>query len=128
MIVDSSAVVAVLKREPRQLEMAMKLEEAEIVAIGAPTLFETGIVAIGALGERGRGLVAQFLEAFDVEVIPFGESHWQAAVEAFSRYGKGRHSAALNFGDCMSYAVAQITKMPLLYVGDDFAQTDIQAA
>ena len=76
MIVDSSAVVAVLKREPRQLEMAMKLEGAEIVAIGAPTLFETGMVAIGALGERGRGLVAQFLEAFDVEVIPFGESHW----------------------------------------------------
>ena len=128
MIVDSSAVVAVLKREPRQEEMAIKLEEAEIVAIGAPTLFETGIVTIGALGERGRGLIAQFLESFEVEVLPFGRSHWEVAAEAFLRYGKGRHPAALNFGDCMTYATARLAQKPLLFVGNDFAQTDIQAA
>ncbi len=128
MIVDSSAVVAVLKREPRQEEMANKLEDAEIVAIGAPTLFETAIVTIGALGERGRGLIAQFLEGFEVEVIPFGRSHWQVATEAFLQYGKGRHPAALNYGDCMTYATARIAETPLLFIGDDFAQTDIEAA
>jgi ribonuclease VapC len=127
-ILDSSAVVAVLFQESHQEELATKLEEADVVAIGTPTLFETGMVMVGATGERGRGLVSQFLEVFDVEVIPFGESHWQAAVEAFSRYGKGRHPAALNYGDCMSYAVAQMSKLPLLYIGNDFAQTDIQAA
>jgi len=127
-IVDSSAVVAILKREPRQEEMVVKLESAEIVAIGAPTLFETGMVTIGAVGERGRGLVSQFLESFEVEVIPFGRHHWEAAAEAFHRYGKGHHPAALNYGDCMSYATARLAKKPLLYVGDDFAQTDIEAA
>lgn len=128
MILDSSAVVAILKREPRQEEIAIKLEEAEIVAIGAPTLFETGIVAIGALGERGRALIAQFLESFEVEVIPFGQMHWEAAAEAFLRYGKGRHPAALSYGDCMTYATARIAEKPLLFAGNDFAQTDIEAA
>jgi ribonuclease VapC len=127
-ILDSSAVVAILKREPRQEEIAIKLEEAEIVAIGAPTLFETGIVAIGALGERGRALIAQFLESFEVEVIPFGQMHWEAAAEAFLRYGKGRHPAALSYGDCMTYATARIAEKPLLFAGNDFAQTDIEAA
>jgi ribonuclease VapC len=127
-IVDSSAVVAVLFRESRQEELVTKLEDAAVVAIGAPTLFETGMVMLGVLGERGRGLTAQFLESFEVEVIPFGESHWQAAVEAFSRYGKGRHPASLNYGDCMSYAVARIARKPLLYIGNDFVQTDIEAA
>jgi len=127
-IVDSSAVVAVLRREPRQEELAMKLEAAEVVAIGAPTLFETGMVVIGALGQRGRSLIAHFLEGFEVEVIPFRHSHWEAAVEAFHRYGKGHHPAALNYGDCMSYATARIADRPLLYVGDDFAKTDIEAA
>jgi ribonuclease VapC len=127
-IVDSSAVVAVLLRESRQDELAAKLENAEFVAIGAPTLFETGMVMVGSMGEHGRGLIAQFLESFDVEVIPFGKSHWQAAVEAFARYGKGNHPAKLNYGDCMSYAVARETREPLLFIGNDFARTDIEAA
>jgi ribonuclease VapC len=127
-ILDSSAVVAVLLRESRQEELATKLGTAKVVAVGAPTLFETGMVMVGAMGEPGRGLIAQFLESFEVEVIPFGDSHWRVAVEAFSRYGKGRHPAKLNYGDCMSYAVAQVAEEPLLYIGDDFAQTDIERA
>jgi ribonuclease VapC len=127
-IVDSSAVVAVLKREPRQVEIVAKLEQAEVIAIGAPTLFETDMVTIGALGERGRGLIAQFLEGFEVEVIPFNSRHWQAAAEAFLRFGKGRHPAALNYGDCMTYATARVAEQPLLFIGDDFSQTDIEAA
>lgn len=128
MIVDSSAVVAVLLRESRQEELAVKLDDAKVVAVGAPTLFEIGMVMVGVMGERGRGLVALFLESFEVEVIPFGEAHWQTAVEAFSRYGKGRHPAKLNYGDCMSYATSRIAEEPLLYIGNDFAQTDIEAA
>lgn len=128
MIVDSSAVVAVLLRESRQEELSVKLDGAAIVAVGAPTLFETGMVMVGAMGERGRGLVSLFLESFEVEVIPFGELHWQLAVETFSRYGKGHHRAKLNYGDCMSYAVARIAGEPLLYIGNDFAQTDIDEA
>jgi ribonuclease VapC len=80
------------------------------------------------MGERGRGLTAQFLESFEVEVIPFGESHWQAAIGVFARYGKGQHPAGLNYGDCMSYAAARIAGEPLLYIGNDFAKTDIEAA
>lgn len=128
MILDSSAVVAVLFEESRQEELATKMEGADLVAIGAPTLFETGMVMIGAIGQRGRGLIAQFLEAFEVEVIPFGHSHWEVAAEAFHRYGKGHHPACLNYGDCMSYATARIAEQPLLFVGDDFARTDIEAA
>lgn len=128
MILDSSAVVAVLLGESRQEELATKMEGADLVAIGAPTLFETGMVMIGAMGQRGRGLIAQFLEAFEVEVIPFGHSHWKVAAEAFHRYGKGHHPAALNYGDCMSYATARIAERPLLFIGDDFARTDIEAA
>lgn len=128
MIIDSSAVVAVLKREPLQDEMVTKLANAEVIAIGAPTLFETDMVTIGALGGRGRALIAQFLESFEVEVIPFGDTHWQVAAEAFTRYGKGRHPAALNYGDCMTYATARIAGKPLLFIGNDFAQTDIEAA
>jgi len=127
-IVDSSAVVAVLKREPLQEEMATKLANADVVAIGAPTLFETDMVTIGALGKRGRAVIAQFLESFEVEVIPFGDNHWQVAAEAFMRFGKGRDPAGLNYGDCMTYATAKVAGEPLLYIGNDFAQTDIEAA
>lgn len=102
--------------------------EAEVVAIGAPTLFEIGMVLIGSLGDRARVTISQFRERVHLVVIPFGESHWQAAADAFTRYGKGRHPAALNFGDCMTYATARIAGRPLLYVGNDFARTDIEAA
>jgi len=127
-IVDSSAVVAVLKREPPHKEMAIKLANADVVAIGAPTLFETDMVSIGALGGRGRAVIAQFLESFEVEVIPFGDNHWQVAAEAFMRFGKGRHPAGLNYGDCMTYATAKVAEEPLLYIGNDFAHTDIERA
>ena len=79
-------------------------------------------------GELGRDVVSSFLENVDIVVTPFDERHWRAAFAAFIRFGKGRHPASLNFGDCMTYASARLAELPLLYVGDDFAQTDIQAA
>jgi ribonuclease VapC len=98
------------------------------VAVGSPTLAETGIVLQARLGENAHGLLERMLDELDVQEVPFGELHWREAVDAFRRFGKGRNSAALNFGDCMTYAVAALAGEPLLFVGDDFARTDIEGA
>jgi ribonuclease VapC len=83
------------------------------------------IVLFAQLQRDARSLLARFLSEVSIAIVPFGESHYGAAVDAWLRYGKGRHPAALNFGDCLSYAVARLANEPLLFVGDDFAQTDI---
>ena len=101
---------------------------ARTLAIGAPTLFETGMVITGRLRGDGRATVTKFLRDWDVEIVPFGEPHWEAAFAAFVRYGKGRHPAKLNYGDCMTYATARLADLPLLCTGDDFPQTDLAIA
>lgn len=128
MIVDSSAFVAVVFREPGHEELEQKMETTDWVAIGAPTLVETGMVLIGTLGDAARPSIARLRERLDIVVVPFTDKHWEAAADAFDRYGKGRHTAGLNYGDCMTYATARVAERPLLYVGSDFAQTDIQPA
>jgi ribonuclease VapC len=128
LIVDSSAVVALLRGESRQLDISARLFEAEMIAIGAPTLFETMMVMTKAAGGAGRNIVAEFLTDLSVEVLPFDALHSKVAAEAFVRFGKGKHPAALNFGDCMTYATARVAELPLLFIGDDFARTDIEAA
>lgn len=128
MIFDSSAVHALLREEPGHHALYPALEAADGLAIGAPTLFETTMVATTRYGGRGERLVEHFLGSWEVTVIPFDERHWRAAARAFARYGKGRHPAALNFGDCLSYATARVTGEPLLFVGKDFAKTDIPPA
>jgi len=128
LILDSSAVVAMLLEEEGYRLLAETMESAEVVGIGAPTLVETDMVMMGRLDLRGGGLVAQFLEENQVIVVPFDEEHRHIAVEAFIRYGKGRHPAKLNYGDCMTYATAYVADHPLLFTGGDFVQTDIPAA
>lgn len=128
MILDSSAVVAVLQEEVGHEELGQRMQVADVLAIGAPTLVETGIVTVRASGESGRAAITRFLADMDVTVIPFGHSHWEAAATAFIRFGKGRHPAALNYGDCMAYATARVAGRPLLFIGDDFAKTDIERA
>ena len=86
------------------------------------------MVALSALENRGPQLVEQFLLDQGVQILPFDGFHWRVAVKAFFRYGKGRHPAALNYGDCMTYASARLAGMPLLFTGNDFAQTDIPPA
>jgi ribonuclease VapC len=127
-ILDSSAVVSVLLREIGHEEIERKMAEAGLLAIGAPTLVETGMVIISRRGETGRGEIAHLRERMDIVVIPFSETHWEVAAEACIRFGKGRHPAALNYGDCMTYATARLAERPLLYIGNDFSQTDIVAA
>ncbi|MGB7685902.1 MAG: type II toxin-antitoxin system VapC family toxin [Solirubrobacterales bacterium] len=128
MILDTSAVITVLFRERGHERVAEAMDTADLLAIGAPTLLETGIVTVGAFDLHGRALVSQFLEQRQVTVVPFDKRHWSVAAEAFIRYGKGRHPARLNYGDCMTYATAKVAGAPLLFVGNDFAQTDVSAA
>jgi ribonuclease VapC len=93
-----------------------------------PTVLETRLVLTSRLGQDARPLVSAFLRRLNAELIPFNEQHLDAAVAAYLRFGRGHHPAALNFGDCMSYAIAAVAGLPLLYIGGDFAQTDIRQA
>lgn len=102
------------------------LAAARSVGAGAPTLFETAIVLIARQGVDGRDSLLDFLEDNRITSIPFDARHWAIAAEAFLRFGKGRHPARLNYGDCMTYATARLASHPLLCIGNDFAQTDLQ--
>lgn len=125
MIVDASAVVAILREEPDAEWLLDRLDEADTVRIGSPTLVEAGLVLAGRLGLMGRTLLARFVQESGMDVVPLSEEHASVAVDAFVRFGKGRHPAALNFGDCLSYAVSRVAGEPLLCIGNDFAQTDL---
>jgi len=96
--------------------------------IGAPTLVETGIVLASRLGVAGRTLLARAVDELALVPIPFGEEHWPVALEAYLRFGRGRHPAGLNFGDCLTYAIARLAGEPLLCLGGDFAKTDLALA
>lgn len=126
MILDSSAVIAVLLAEPDHEAIVDRLAREPQVGIGAPTLTECGIVLSARLGPLGQTLLGRFVQEAAVTVIPFGPHHWVAAIDAFLRFGKGRHPAALNFGDCMAYATAQLAEAPLLCLGQDFIRTDLR--
>ncbi|NOZ49713.1 MAG: type II toxin-antitoxin system VapC family toxin [Chloroflexi bacterium] len=128
MILDSSAIVAIFFQERGYEELLQKLVAAEEVGIGAPTFVESGIVLSARLNQDARGLLARFVEEGNVVIVPFSDVHMSIAVGAWLKYGKGRHPARLNFGDCMSYAVAKLARMPLLCVGYDFPQTDVTIA
>ena len=128
MIVDSSAVVAVLKEELGFEELEQRMLEADVLAIGAPTLVEVVTVMARANGRDGLAVVSRFVRDLEMVVVPFDEPHAEAAAEAFLGFGKGRHPAALNYGDCMTYATARRAGRPLLFIGDDFSRTDIEAA
>lgn len=128
MILDASAVIAILLREPGSDQLIDLIGRAPAVGIGAPTLVECGIVVSARLGPKARDLAAAMIREAGVDVIPFADDHGVVAVDAFLRYGKGRHRANLNFGDCLSYAVATLAARPLLFVGEDFRHTDIEAA
>lgn len=128
MIVDSSALLAVVFREPGFEEILEEMMAADAVAVGAPTLAETGIVLAARLEDDAHGMLERLLDELGIQELPFGEIHWREAVDAYRRFGKGRHEARLNFGDCMTYAVAALAGEPLLFVGDDFARTDLTPA
>jgi ribonuclease VapC len=127
-ILDSSAVVAILLREPGFERLRDRLAASEQVGIAAPTVVESSLALCSRLGHAGKTLLARFLQEAEVEVVDFTADHWMVAADAFIAYGKGRHRAGLNFGDCMTYAVAKLAGEPLLCLGDDFPATDLEVA
>ena len=127
MIVDASALVAIVLREPGWEGLVDKLA-VQSAGAGAPTLAEAGVVLTSKLGPRGKSLLARVVHEARIAVVPFTDEHWPIAVDAYARFGKGRHPAALNFGDCLTYAVARLAGQPLLYIGDDFSRTDLARA
>jgi len=127
-ILDTSAIVAVATEEPDCLELIDKLNDAPTLGIGAPTLVESALVLRFRLAREPRAFLERFLSDWSVTIVPFGDDHWKAAANAHTRYGRGRHKAALNFGDCLSYATAKLADMPLVCTGADFAKTDLVIA
>lgn len=125
MIVDTSALVAVLRREEGADRLVEQLLGQEDIHISAGTLIEARIVA-----ERDGGTAEfdELLEAIGVEVVPVDGRQAEIAFEGFRRFGKGRHRAGLNFGDLFAYALARALDEPLLYTGADFVHTDVAAA
>ena len=128
MIVDTSAIVAIIFKEPGHETWREKIADTAVIGIGAPTLVECGIVLSARLNQDARGLLGRFLYDANIVTIPFSEDHFGVAIGAWLKYGKGRHAAGLNFGDCLTYAVAKLANMPLLFVGEDFSKTDLQLA
>jgi len=128
MVVDSSALVSILLEEPKHEQLFGKAVDSEVTLVGAPDALETVMVVSGRSSADARYQLAGLLRSIGAEIVPFTEEHYEAALSAFLRYGKGRHPAGLNFGDCMSYAFARVSGQPLLYTGNDFSKTDIQAA
>lgn len=128
MLLDTSALVALLMAERPARAIFDALAQAPTWAVGAPTLVETAMVLAGRRSGPSSAAtsdLALVMSRFEVVVLPFTQDHWLTAWAAFLRYGKGRHPAGLNFGDCLTYAVAKLSGLPLLCIGDDFAQTDL---
>ena len=128
MTIDSSAIVAILFAEPGYLDLVDRILAADRPRVSAPTVVEASLVLAGRRRAPVAGQVDALLKELGVTVVPFGEREAEAAVAAFLRYGRGRHRAALNFGDCLAYATAAVAGDDLLFVGDDFRKTDIPPA
>jgi len=127
-ILDSSVLVAIALDEPEREALVAKIDAADVVAVAAPTLVEAGIVLSARTGEDASELLAELIAAADAVIVEFGPAHWQEAVSAWWRYGKSRHPASLDLGDCLAYATARVAGQPLLAKGDEFAKTDIRLA
>jgi ribonuclease VapC len=123
-VVDTSALVAILTDEPGRAWLVRRLGEATVRLMAAPTVLELGIV-LEARAPQGVGLARRVLRDARVEVIAFDEGHAERAQDAWRRFGRGRHPAGLNYGDCCTYALAEQTGYPILCVGQDFNRTDL---
>jgi ribonuclease VapC len=127
-ILDTSAIVAIVLDETERPELLRTIDAAHVVAVAAPTLVGAGIVLSARIGDGAAGALGALLDASDAVVIEFGPDHWREAIDAWCRFGRGRHPARLNLGDCLAYAAAHAAGLPILARGDDFARTDIDLA
>lgn len=123
--IDTSVIVAIVLEELEADAFKSVLQQDEIV-IGWPTLFETRTVLTAKGFSNAADIVSRFVDTPNIMPLAFNERHYRQAEDALDRYGKGRHPASLNMGDCFSYAVAAVAKAPLLFKGRDFSQTDLK--
>lgn len=129
MVVDSSAIVAVILGEAERHIFLQLLMNASQLSLSAVTHYETSIVVAGAKGDRSATrFVDEFIEQYEMEIVPADRNVALAAREAYFQFGRGYHPAKLNFGDCFSYALAKARNDTLLFKGDDFLKTDIVPA
>jgi len=128
MVIDTSAIVAIYFNEPDASHFRERIADDPIRLISAATFLEAAMVIEGRFGEAGGAEFDLWLHKAEVEIVAVTTEHTDQARRAWRRYGKGRHPAALNYGDCFSYALAALTGEPLLFKGRDFSQTDIEAA
>jgi ribonuclease VapC len=129
MTLDSSALLAILFAEAGHLDLVDRILEADVARVSAPTLVETTLVLAGRRPTVAAAVtVESLIRELGVTVVAFGEREREHAVEAFLRFGRGRHAAGLNFGDCLAYGTAAAARDSLLFVGADFARTDIPPA
>jgi ribonuclease VapC len=126
LIIDSSAIVAIFFRESGAEDLLAAIVASDFAGVGTPTAVETGLVLTAALGRDATESLLRFFQESGIQILPFMDLHWQRAIDAYSRFGKGRHPASLNFGDCMTYATASVAGQPLLCRGDDFRKTDLE--
>jgi ribonuclease VapC len=127
MVIDTSALVAILLNEPGASRLVSSIERAEDRLISVATVIEASLVLLGRFGEAGELQLDALLRSIRAELVPVDAEQMAIAREAARAFGRGRHRAALNFGDCFSYAVAVSRGEPLLFVGDDFTHTDVVA-
>jgi ribonuclease VapC len=125
MVIDTSALVAILKREPERRAFIEAIEAADARLMSVATFVEISIVIEARHGAEGLRDLDHLIGRAGIEFVPVNADHGTLAREAFSRFGKGRHRAGLNYGDCFSYALAISTGEPLLFKGDDFLHTDV---
>lgn len=129
MIVDSSAMVAIIRGERDGARLAARLSESDSARMSAATLVELSIVIDRDSSPNSAALLDELFDRSGIEVVPFTAKHARIARRAYQEFGKGSgHRAGLNFGDCFAYALAKETGEPLLFKGDDFSHTDIVPA
>lgn len=124
--VDSSALIAILLNEAERAEFAGAILAADGAQMAAPNYFEVSMVAEARQGSAGCRDLDRLSASLGLDVVAFDATHIEGARDAFRRFGKGRHRAALNFGDCCAYSLAKLLDLPLLFKGNDFALTDLK--
>ena len=125
MIIDTSALLAILFDEPDGPSLLRRIAEAPIRLMSSANAVEAWIVADRHANPAKGPALDAFLETLGIDIVPVTVQHARLARMAYHTYGKGRHPAGLNFGDCFAYALAKATDLPLLFKGDDFGQTDV---
>ncbi len=126
MVIDTSAIIAILLNEANATCIAQSVEMATSRLLSAANLLEASMVIESRKGEAGGRELDLLIYRGAIEIVAVDQDQVEVARDAWRRFGKGRHSAGLNFGDCFAYALAKTRRLPLLYQGDDFSQTDVQ--